>query len=368
MAVASLICALSGLLASVPSMIVTLDSTGLSLPPSIALASSVLSLLAMLAAFCLGVAGLAVISSSGGRVTGYGFGAIGTAIPVIQVFAFCCLTCARWGPTVSPRMRCGTNLSGLGKAMLIYADDYDNTLPLAGGPRSRWAARLPWWAADNREDAYGLSDPNATEATASISASLYLLIKHAEVTPKSFVCPRDSGTSEFKPGKYGLSDEKLIDLWDFGPDPPMHCSYAYHMVYGGHKITIWHKPSVALLADRNPWINSPFRKTKDFSLFRPDVAPFNGSAEQARHGNAAAHNGAGQNVLFLDSHVEFTRRPFRKRKLYSEGVGRHATADDDNIYTSWDGQDKIRGIPPKLGSQPADPLDSLLVNDPAIPQ
>jgi hypothetical protein len=368
MAVASLICALCGLLVSVPSMIVTLDSSVASLPSSIVLASSVLTALAMLAAFCLGVAALALIGSSGGRVTGYGFGAIGAAIPLIQVFVFCCLAWAQWGPAASPRMRCGTNLSGLGKAMLIYADDYDDTLPLAGGPRSRWAARLPWWAANNRKDAYGLSDPNATEATASISASLYLLIKHAEVTPKSFVCPRELGITEFRPDKYGLGDNKLNDLWDFGPEPPTHCSYAYHMVYGGHTITIWHKPSAALLADRNPWIDSPVRKAKDFSLFKPDAAPFNGSTEQARHGNAAAHGGAGQNVLFLNSHVEFTRRPFRKRKLLSEGLGRHATADDDNIYTSWDGQDKTRGIPPKLGSQPADPLDSLLVNDPAVPR
>jgi len=42
--------------------------------------------------------------------------------------------------------------------------------------------------------------------------------------------------------------------------------------------------------------------------------------------------------------------------------------DDDNIYTFWDEQDKTRGTPPVLGSQPADPTDSLLVNDPALPR
>ena len=31
------------------------------------------------------------------------------------------------------RLTCGTNLSGIGKAMLIYANDYDNELPRAGG-------------------------------------------------------------------------------------------------------------------------------------------------------------------------------------------------------------------------------------------
>ena len=55
--------------------------------------------------------------------------------------------------------------------------------------------------------------------------------------------------------------------------------------------------------------------------------------------------------MFLDTHVEFQKRAF-------------CGVDDDNIYTSWNGQDKARGIPPKLGSVPTDAKDSLLVNDP----
>ena len=40
--------------------------------------------------------------------------------------------------------------------------------------------------------------------------------------------------------------------------------------------------------------------------------------------------------------------------------------DDDNIYTYWDGDDKVRGKPAKFGSEPAAELDSLLVNDPPM--
>jgi len=36
------------------------------------------------------------------------------------------------------RMTCGTNLSGIGKAMLIYANDYEDELPRAGGRNSEW--------------------------------------------------------------------------------------------------------------------------------------------------------------------------------------------------------------------------------------
>ena len=36
--------------------------------------------------------------------------------------------------SIAFRMTCGTNLSGLGKAMQIYANDYENQFPRAGGP------------------------------------------------------------------------------------------------------------------------------------------------------------------------------------------------------------------------------------------
>jgi hypothetical protein len=63
--------------------------------------------------------------------------------------------------------------------------------------------------------------------------------------------------------------------------------------------------------------------------------------------------GYGQQVLYLDSHVEFNKRAC-------------AGPWDDNIYTYWDGNDRARGLPPKLGSAAAGPSDSLLVNDPAV--
>jgi hypothetical protein len=60
-------------------------------------------------------------------------------------------------------------------------------------------------------------------------------------------------------------------------------------------------------------------------------------------------------VLFLDGHVYFEKRSY-------------CAINDDNIYTFWSGSapnwDKRKGIPPQIGSQPKDRLDSLLVNDP----
>ena len=350
LAIESFVCTLLGLICSFPVIIATIEYRILSPKSDLVIAASVMSLIAMGAAIILGVTALALIGSSGGRLTGYGFAAIGTSVPAMLLI-FICLPLILLRPrSIAIRMVCGTNLCGIGKAMLIYANDYDDELPRAGGPKGRWVARLPWWAADNREDAYGLSDPNATEGRASVSASLYLLVKYTEATPKSFVCKKDFGTTEFKPAKYGIDDNKLIDLWDFGPNPPNHCSYSYHMPYGPYPLTTSGEPGMAVAADRNPWQDSPFTKAGDFHAFNPD-----GDREAIKAGNCISHQGDGQNVLFMDAHVSFEKQSF-------------CGINGDNIYTYWDGPDIRRGAFPVLGSQPADRLDSMLVNDPAIPR
>ncbi|MFC1636391.1 hypothetical protein ACFL5Z_16300 [Planctomycetota bacterium] len=247
------------------------------------------------------------------------------------------------------RTTCGTNLSFIGKAMLIYSNDYGNQFPRAGGITSIWGSRIPDWQADNRFGAYGLSTSNGGRGgQATVTSSFYLLVKYEEVTPQSFVCKGDPRTTEFKPAKYGVRDKGLIDLWDFGPEPEEHCSYSYHMPYGPYALTTSYPPGVAVAADRNPWFQSPFAKARIFSKFDP-----NGTNEHIRNGNTIAHKGDGQNVLYVDGRVTFEKKSF-------------CGINDDNIYTFLSGSDVRRGAPPILTSQPKSRVDSMLVNDPLV--
>jgi hypothetical protein len=276
-------------------------------------------------------------------------------IALALVISLALVTFPRRVRSTAFRMTCGTNLASIGKAIAIYVNDYQNEYPHAGGPGGSWAARTPDWMGGDRFEAYGMVPGGQTGGQASISASLYLLVRYVEVTPKTFVCERgEPRTTPFDPARYRARSKQLEDLWDFGPEPPKHVSYAYHQVYGPHRLTADANPGIAVAADRNPWMASPFAKARVFSEFKPDIAPFNGPVEAALRGNTLAHQGEGQNVLFVESHAEFVKRPF-------------CSIDDDNIYTSWDGADKIRGLPATFGSVPADPNDSLLVNDPAKP-
>jgi hypothetical protein len=261
-------------------------------------------------------------------------------------------------------MTCGTNLSGIGKAMLIYANDYEDELPRAGGRNTVWGS-LPnttAWMATDRRTAFGLAT-DGTGGTASISSCFYLLIKYSEVTPKSFICKGDAGTTEFKLSDMtGLrTDFELIDAWDFGPptDAYKHCSYTYHIPFGLYALTTSNEPGFAVAADRNPWIVSPASSAGIWADFRPDVAYIGGAigtSDTAKKGNTIGHQMDGQNVLFLDSHVEFAKRSY-------------CSIEDDNIYTLSDdttGKGSIRGVQPIPSSTltPSNRKDSLLVHDP----
>jgi len=255
------------------------------------------------------------------------------------------------------RMVCGSNLSGIGKAMLIYANDYEDELPKAGGKTSILGPTANWMGGD-RFIAFGM--PGGVGGKASISASLYLLVKFAEVTPKSFICKGDSGTTEFKPTEEPTlppTTMELIDFWDFGINPPTHCSYSYHLplplatgVYA-YALTTSSEPGMAIAADRNPWIAPP-GATVGKNPAGPPAFLVTGTPEQQKAGNALSHQGDGQNVLFLDCSVRFEKRAY-------------CAIDDDNIYTHWAGAvgswEKRRGIIPPLS--PMDRLDSLLYND-----
>jgi hypothetical protein len=308
----------------------------------------------VVSAVTVGIVSLIRIGLSGGRLVGRGFAVIGIAIAVVFVSVIFLPPLFIRPRMVAYRMKCGTNLSQMGKAMLMYANDYEDQFPRAGGAESVWRPKIDDWRAENRAAAFGLQADGA-DGAASISSSFYLLVKYEQIKPESFVCDHDKGTREFTPAKHGVRDKRLIDLWDFGPAPWKHCSYTYHNPYGPYALSVSNLPRMAVAADRSPWIDSPAGRARDFSKFDPDdLAPL----KAQKHGNSRTHHNDGQNVLFVDSHVTFEKRAYCGIK-------------DDNIYTFWPGADstraeKRRGKPPGLDSQPAGRVDSLLVHDPPM--
>ena len=261
------------------------------------------------------------------------------------------------------RMACGSNLAGIGKAMLIYAHDYDYQFPRAGFIGTVWIDELLQWAAPDRAAAYGYP------GGATISSSFYLLVKYAEVTPESFVCRSETNTTEFKVDNYstfvsiGTEDE---DVWDFGPGPSInesfsptnHCSYSYHNPFNRFFLsTASSEPGMAVAADRNPWLD-PGVETLNFTWDSHEKV---GDIARYQYGNAGAHQREGQNVLFMDNHVDFEKQSF-------------CGIEEDNIYTYTDllvEPNIQQGVAPDCNIQkdeycklyPNLPNDSLLINE-----
>lgn len=251
------------------------------------------------------------------------------------------------------RRLCEMNLSEIGKTMLLYANDHRDALPRVGDPNTVWGPTGRWerplWNLPQR--------PSRTANSASISSCFYLLVRYYELPTWLFVCRADTGTSEYVPPTLDKADpiRPLRLLWDFGSphEAYRHCSYSYHMPYGPFPLTTARNPKLAVAADRNPWIAGPTQEPGSIHVFKPDMSPFYGTAEQAKEGNSRTHGFEGQNVLFLDGRVTFERRAY-------------CAVDQDNIYTkSQDpkGPSPI-GTAPERSTQPANEHDSVLVHDP----
>lgn len=234
------------------------------------------------------------------------------------------------------RMVCGTNLSGIGKSMIMYSTDNHEEYPIAGpSKQGRWGTTAGWQAQDRLQVWSG--------GTATITSSFYLLIKFADAQPKQFVCRGDVGSDIFKLSEaFGILPETddLTEAWDFGPpatkaglpSPGKFCSYSYNMPYywgttESYPVSTVTNPGCAIAADRNPFfdknaepiITAPV--TADNPL--PKLDPVELSYQDpGKRSSCSAHQRDGQNVLFNDSHVKFERFP-------------NCGVNNDNIYNYW---------------------------------
>ena len=231
---------------------------------------------------------------------------------------------------IAYRMVCGNNLGGIGKSMMVYANDNEEAYPVAGGPGGKWLSSpsapqvINDWTSPTESSAYSNHE-------STITSCFYLLVKFTELPTKQFVCKGDFGTVEMKMGLFELGTTgggdrfDFPDVWDFcgsqgntdpvGYKPGDFCSYSYHDPYPpstgqtAYPITVTSKPDMPVCADRNPM----FDKNADSyfaglhgNFTRPDWdAPSKTPFDPDKTLNSAAHQRDGQNVLFNDSHVDF---------------------------------------------------------------
>ncbi|MDO8302594.1 MAG: type II secretion system protein, partial [Sedimentisphaerales bacterium] len=258
------------------------------------------------------------------------------------------------------RLMCGTNLSGIGKAMNVYSNDYLEQYPVTTGGT---AAAPVTWDYKNSVEFWDLdivlnsTFSWTTVTTATASSSLYLLIKYADVSPKQFVCSSSTAkkfeiTTQSGNSNYTIKVKDPTQAWDFGQamaagagakGPWNFCSYAYQMPYtptGANMIkktlSVTMAAANVLAADSSPWYKNgakvtavaptttstgtgPYIPSKDDWGLTTNVSA---NKDRIKLANSTNHNQDGQNVLYNDCHVNFESQ---------SNVG----VNNDNIYTYW---------------------------------
>ncbi len=264
---------------------------------------------------------------------------------------------------IAQRVVCGTNLKGLGTAQVVYANDYEDSYA-----QQYYVGHTISTETDGFQNA--AKDWRNNFGQITVGASLYLLVREADVSPKSFVCP--SGAESAFDGQ-NTNNLDITELWDFGnvnldaTTGPVLCqSYSYHNPYSRFAADGTRSAAFAVMADKNPHHDAKLTiggvtpdnyQDRVGLLFDDWSTNVTGEKFKTERANAQPHDRDGQNVMFGDGHNAFEKR--------SDVGVRH-----DNIYTpQGTAGDPIAirmGDWPSLAYPTDDPRtsnDSYLIND-----
>ncbi|MFP3937059.1 MAG: hypothetical protein ACLFVW_01865 [Phycisphaerae bacterium] len=196
---------------------------------------------------------------------------------------------------------CAYRMGEIGTGLLTYANDNNGHLPAAG------TSKHPWLAGND-------------QPPASNSAALFRLLPSKHVaSPQAFQCPAvASGSFVVTAGMTDFPDGQYV-------------SYSYQHAVGDSPLSVHDGKAaevaeeMAILSDSNPIFEG--------GRFHPDRTGMSTSAN---------HNHAGQNVLYLDMHVDWKTNA--RAGVSGDNI---FLADDVREYTGYE--------------EPAGPTDSFLL-------
>jgi hypothetical protein len=270
--------------------------------------------------------------------------ALSGCVAAVLIAASCAIVLAR---ERSARQRCGACITGIAKALNLYAAECADSLPIVEEPKvpGRYS---------NQPAGTLVARPGAQDAVESYydqvhptrmgqpTVCLWILVLKGNVGPKQFIC----GSDPSHPQPCPQTDDTGRFYDDFGGNGVANClsySFAYPWTAAGGAAGYWRSTvdsTIPLITDMAPLSGTAGKNT---------AAPR--GAANARVYNSENHGGEGQNVAYADTHVEWHTDPY-------------AGQAGDNMWTI--GPDDKQTAITKLGVTPgtastSTPFDIIMV-------
>jgi prepilin-type processing-associated H-X9-DG protein len=277
---------------------------------------------------------------------------------------------------LAKRAVCAANLRGIGQGQHIYANDNDEWFPHT--LYEAWANPSPR-NGNNVTFIEQLSvdyDEPKVDPTGAIPGSdwyqqhpsrcMFLMVIGGNTTPKQFICPSSGDQEDGLRNKNGATETAAqpgINRFDFRGY--QHLSYGYQLPYSNRaKPREGMDPRMPIGADKGPYFeagqpNTSIGSTPDQRRASSYAPSFSENPSEIlklpndrwRPYNSRNHNGEGQNVLYVDGHVDFEKRPI---------VG----VNYDNIFTQQEDYTlggALQGLKPENGLGPWTNTDCIIV-------
>jgi prepilin-type N-terminal cleavage/methylation domain-containing protein len=243
------------------------------------------------------------------------------------------------------RSRCGSQLASIGKAAQLYAAEWSEIFPCQPAPYymlGNWTFPTYANAVDGLEseqirELYANAGDDVTPFYLQMgdpAGNMWLLVLTHYVAPASFVCPSDTSDVKVADSTYIPPGGGVGWYGNFGAvgSNMSANTYSYAFTYPwasstGKQVSWWKSSTggdVPLAADMGP--------SGDAGAFNPAAKNDPRGPAGSPVSNSKIHNGAGQNVLYFDAHVVFSK---------DNRAGRNGdniyTADSDNNYVTTGG-------------------------------
>jgi prepilin-type N-terminal cleavage/methylation domain-containing protein/prepilin-type processing-associated H-X9-DG protein len=217
------------------------------------------------------------------------------------------------------RVKCGSNLRQIGQAILLYSNENKGNYPRTYyNPTANAASYYDGTTGGASVDPF---TPKLTDNV--VQPAVFLLIRTQDITSEVFVCPSSNGEKD----TYGTAaGANALNKRSFTKASNLSYSVANPYptttaVNNGYRWNSTLGAEFCVAGDMNPG---------NANSYNVSVVRDTSSAAQMQKANSPNHQGAGENLLYGDGHVEFVQNPFagtKRDNVYTKASNENVTTD-----------------------------------------